>query len=406
MRRSRDVPSLTIELLESRQLFSATPSLGLAGGAELLSSASNGNVKLPYSYYVAGNAGDIPANLTPQSSGLALMGGGLDVDEVFKWMGAKANGGDFLVIRATGTNAYDKYIDQLVPSLDSAATLIIPDRTAAMNADVARIIESAEAIFIAGGDQGNYVNFWNDTPVEAAIYQAILHHVPIGGTSAGLAVLGDVDFSSVAGTITSTEALANPLDSRIVMGLEANFLTPEAPELLSNPPTILEYLDNVITDSHFMQRDRMGRLLTFMADMDAMNLVPGLPRGIGVNEQTALLIEPDGLARVVGNAYGSRKLTPTEQQRSVYFFEGSSSNPLLLSNVPLEYSAHVVRASYDPVASYGDSFDLDSLFRSNSWSLPGLVSYDVVASGGMLTSFDFGDMVYGDINAKRKARVV
>ena len=86
MRRSRDVPSLTIELLESRQLFSATPSLGLAGGAELLSSASNGNVKLPYSYYVAGNAGDIPANLTPQSSGLALMGGGLDVDEVFKWM--------------------------------------------------------------------------------------------------------------------------------------------------------------------------------------------------------------------------------------------------------------------------------------------------------------------------------
>jgi cyanophycinase-like exopeptidase len=44
--------------------------------------------------------------------------------------------------------------------------------------------------------------------------------------------------------------------------------------------TILKYMDNLITDSHFMQRDREGRLLTFMANMDARDRVLGLPRAI------------------------------------------------------------------------------------------------------------------------------
>ena len=310
-----------MEALESRRLFSATPSLNLESSG-IASAAAQGNVKLPYSYYVTGNAGDKVVNLPATSSGLALVGGGTDVDEVFKWMGTKANGGDFLVIRATGTNAYNRYIDGLVPSLDSVATLIIPDLAAAMHPDVKTIMQGAEAIFIAGGDQANYVNFWNNTLVEAEIYEAVLDNVPIGGTSAGLAVLGNIDFSAVEGTITSAEALLYPEDPRITIGLKKDFLTPDE----TTPPmnnTILRYMDNLITDSHFMQRDREGRLLTFMANMDARDLVPGLPRAIGVNEQTALLIENDGNAKVVGNSY-NRRISPSEQQRSVYLFQGNT----------------------------------------------------------------------------------
>lgn len=393
---------LRVEALELRLAMSATSTFNLD------SAVVKGNTRLPYSYSVVGNASDFgvfPANLASQSSGLALEGGGTDVDEVFRWLGSKASGGDFLVIRATGTNAYNSYIDRLVPSLDSVATLIIPDRTAANNTDVSRLISGAEAIFIAGGDQADYVNFWNDTGVEAAIYQAIIHNVPIGGTSAGLAVLGEIDFSSVAGTITSSEALANPLDSRIVAGLDARFVSPEASELPTNPPTILHYLDNVITESHFMQRDRMGRLLTFMADMDSQNLVPGLPRGIAVNEQTALLIEPDGVARVVGNPYDSRKLSPTQQQRSVYLVQGNTGNPSVMQNVALQYRVDVVRASYDPVLRVADTFDLDNLYQSNNWELVGLDNYDVIASGGSVMSVDLS-FVYGDVGLKRRAGLV
>jgi hypothetical protein len=35
------------------------------------------------------------------------MGGGTDVDAAFQWMCQRSGGGDFLVIRATGTDAYN-----------------------------------------------------------------------------------------------------------------------------------------------------------------------------------------------------------------------------------------------------------------------------------------------------------
>ncbi len=400
-----------MEALESRRLFSATPSLNLDSSG-IASAAAQGNVKLPYSYYVTGNAGDKVVNLPATSSGLALVGGGTDVDEVFKWMGTKANGGDFLVIRATGTNAYNRYIDGLVPSLDSVATLIIPDLAAAMHPDVKTIMQGAEAIFIAGGDQANYVNFWNNTAVEAEIYEAVLDNVPIGGTSAGLAVLGDIDFSAVNGTITSADALLNPQDPRIIGGLQKDFLTPDE----STPPmnnTILRYMDNLITDSHFMQRDREGRLLTFMANMDARDLVLELPRAIGVNEQTALLIENDGMSKVVGNSYNKR-LSPSEQQRSVYLFQGNTPNPSL--NAPLNYSAQGVIANYDPSlpTPTGDSFDLDYLFASTSnWSHPALDQYDLTALNGVISRgtiasnlANYYDPTYTETDAKRRSRLV
>lgn len=386
MRASRSFRYLRYESLENRIAMSATPLGELNGGGK---GGSGGNSKLPYTYSVAGNAADVNVSLPSQSSGLALVGGSTDVDEVFRWMGAKAGGGDLLVIRATGTDAYDRYIDGLVPSLDSAATLIIPDRTAANHPDVARIIRQAEAIFIAGGDQGSYVSFWNNTPVETALYDAISRNVPIGGTSAGLAVLGEVDYSALAGSITSSEALANPLDPRITGGLDTGFLSPEQ----IGGRTILHYLDNVITDSHFMQRDRMGRLMTFMANMDAHNLVAGLPRGIAVNEQTALLVESNGMARVVGNPYDSKKLSATQQQRSVYLLQGATVNPTVSANVPLNYSARTARANYDPATGVGDVFDLDNLFASPTWSDPALDSYTVTASNGVLSPIDYYGMM-------------
>lgn len=357
------------------------------------SAAAKGSAKLPYSYAVTGNAADAgPAFLPQASSGLALMGGGTDVDEVFRWMGTKASGGDFLVLRATGANEYNRYIDGLVPSLDSVATLVIPSRTAAIHSDVATIIRQAEAIFIAGGDQANYVDFWNDTPVEDALYDAIMRNVPVGGTSAGLAVLGDIDFSAVSGTITSSEALANPVDHRIVDGLEGDFVSPTE----AAAGTILRYVDDVITESHFMQRDRMGRLLTFMANMDARNLVPDLPRAIAVNEQTALLIEADGLAHVVGNPY-AKKLSATEQQRSVYLLHGIPHDPVLMEGVALAYSTSVARANYDPVTRVGDAFDLDELFASPAWSLPELDTYTVLAAGGTVQPGEPGGLIYGRV---------
>ena len=148
--------------------------------------------KPAYRYFRVGAAQDLVAKSTP---GYALMGGGADLDEAFRWLCARAGGGDFLVLRAAGTDAYNPYIagleDGKTCKLNSVATLVIPSREAAAEPFAAEAIRHAEAIFIAGGDQANYVRFWMGTPVQREINAAIARGVPLGGTSAGLAVMGE-----------------------------------------------------------------------------------------------------------------------------------------------------------------------------------------------------------------------
>src|SRR6267154_955651 len=91
-----------------------------------------------YSYFRVGNPNDISTSTTP---GTVLMGGGTDVDAAFPWMCQRSGGGDFLVIRATGTDAYNPYIQQLCPGENSVATLIIPNRAAASDPFVVSTIQ-------------------------------------------------------------------------------------------------------------------------------------------------------------------------------------------------------------------------------------------------------------------------
>ena len=203
----------------------------------------------------AGNAQD--ATRAAPKAGFALMGGGKDLDEAFRWLCDRAGGGDFLVLRATGDDEYNAYVQKLC-RLNSVATLIIPNRAAATDPEVARIIGRASAMFIAGGDQANYINFWMGTPVQAALNDAIRRGVPIGGTSAGLAVMGEWAYSAQGDkpddpNLDSQSALAHPDMKRIT--LVKGFLD-------------IPILKGVITDTHFAKRDRMGRLLVFLAHVN------------------------------------------------------------------------------------------------------------------------------------------
>src|SRR5262249_16299700 len=138
-----------------------------------------------YSYFRVGNSNDVTTSTT---GGTVLMGGGTDVDAAFQWMCGRSGNGDFLVIRATGTDAYNPYIQQLCPTENSVATLIIPNRTAANDPFVISTMQSAEALWIAGGDQSDYINFWKGTPVQDELNALIARGVPVGGTSAGMNV--------------------------------------------------------------------------------------------------------------------------------------------------------------------------------------------------------------------------
>jgi cyanophycinase len=81
----------------------------------------------PYQYFRSGNPNDVQ---TKTQAGFALMGGGSDLDEAFKWMCDRAGGGDFVVLRASGDEDYNPYIQGLC-KLNSGGTLILTSRTAA-----------------------------------------------------------------------------------------------------------------------------------------------------------------------------------------------------------------------------------------------------------------------------------
>src|SRR5690348_8861629 len=219
--------------------------------------ASSAFAAKQYSYFRVGNTNDVTTSTTP---GTVLMGGGTDVDAAFQWMCQRSGSGDFLVIRATGTNAYNPYIQQLCPNENSVATLIIPNRAAASDPFVISTMQNAEALWIAGGNQADYINFWKGTPVENTLNALIARDVPVGGTSAGMNVLTQFIYSALASQgVTSSEALADPFDRRIT--LDRDFAN-------------ISVLQGLIGDPHFVTRDRMGRDLAFLCRIFLLNWSP------------------------------------------------------------------------------------------------------------------------------------
>lgn len=233
-----------------------------------------------YQYFLAGNAADVSPKPT---AGVLLAGGGKDVDTAFTWFLKRANGGDAVVLRASGSDAYNPYFQSHAP-LDSVETIIFKNESAVRDPFVLDKIRHAEVIFIAGGDQWNYIRYWANTPVAEALNDAIRRGVPIGGTSAGLAVLGEFAFSAKHDTVTSPQALADPFDERV--DIYRGLL--EIPALRC-----------LITDSHFAKRDRMGRFLVFLARIKAESNCATV-RGLAVDERASVTLEDNGTATVHG----------------------------------------------------------------------------------------------------------
>jgi cyanophycinase len=317
-----------------------------------------GQSPAPYKYFRAGKAENVAAS---SKAGFALMGGGSDLDEAFRFLCERAGGGDLLVLRATGDDEYNPYIEKLC-TLNSVATLILPDRAATEDPFAEQAIRHASALFISGGDQANYANFWTGTPVQAELNDAIARGVPIGGTSAGLAVLGEYAYTSQGDkpkdpNLDGKTAMADPFGPRIT--LSHNFLQ-------------IPILHGLITDTHFSKRNRMGRLLVFLArlnqDADQAKAAARV-RGIGVEQTAAVLVEPDGKATVVGHG-------------SAYFVDPQGGKGLVEAGKTLTFGPFAVQ-KVEP----GHRFDL------KSWA-GDATAYTLSVEAGKIQSKQKGGGVY------------
>lgn len=321
----------------------------LVGGLCLLFGAAPAGAAHGYDHFVVGNPGDV---VTPTSGLLVLQGGGTDIDENFVRMGGRAGGGDFVVIRASGTDAYNPYIYELC-SCDSVETIIFKNRQAAFDSFVIDRIRNAEALWIAGGDQSHYVQFWKNTPVEDAINHVAGKPAPVGGTSAGMAIMSEFVYSAMsASSLTSEEGLSNPFHRDLT--LDRDFLA-------------LPKLGGVITDQHVEERDRMGRTVAFLARLVKDGWTAD-GKAIAADRETALHVDPtDGTSEVLS--------TTNHRTPFVYFLRTSGPPEVCAPRTPLTYR-NIAVYRIGP----GGTFDLDT------WQGKRGIAYTLTAENGVLTS--------------------
>lgn len=218
--------------------------------------------------------------------GICLMGGSTEDDRAMQWFLEKANGGDILVIRTSGSDGYNDYFySELGIEVNSVETIVFNSADAANDPYVLQQIANAEAIWMAGGDQSNYIDYWKDSEIENLLNAHInTKQAVIGGTSAGMAILGSSYFSANNGTVYSSEALEDPYNTYMTLG-HNDFLD-------------IPILENTITDTHFSEREREGRLLTFIARMNEDSSTRSF--AIACDEYTAVCIDSTGIGAVYG----------------------------------------------------------------------------------------------------------
>ncbi|MBN1543710.1 Type 1 glutamine amidotransferase-like domain-containing protein [candidate division KSB1 bacterium] len=219
------------------------------------------------------------------SGSICAVGGGSEEridwsDAPYGWMVQQADSGHALVMHySTGSTWLESYFKDLGAA--SAASLVIDSRRAADDSVNAARVLAADLIFLRGGNQYTYYTLWKGTRVEEAIRQVFERGGVVGGTSAGLAVLGGVDYHAANSSAVSRDCLGDPFHRDITLSDD-----------------FLPLVPGVIFDSHFTARVRQGRLIAFVAhwnESQASDII-----GVGVDEQTAFCIDNNGIGQVMG----------------------------------------------------------------------------------------------------------
>lgn len=192
--------------------------------AVLLCCLANISYGQDYTSYFTGDTADVDVAVL---QGTVLMGGASENDNAMRWFLERAPGGDILILRTSGEDGYNDYFfSDLGIAVNSVETIVCNNKDASFDPYVLRRVAEADAIWFAGGDQWDYIDYWRDTPMEDAFNVLINDKkITVGGTSAGCAILGQAYFSAENGTIISTTALHDPYHNLMQLGYNDLWIT-------------------------------------------------------------------------------------------------------------------------------------------------------------------------------------
>lgn len=235
---------------------------------------------------------------------LYLLGGGDEAynswsDQLFQKIVDLNNKGTIAILNdEDDQNWMSEYFSSL--GMKKADTFLITSRKQAEDAAIYQELTKYDALFLEGGHQQHYYDYWKGTPVEQAIFHFYHSGKLIAGTSAGAMILSEVCFLSKNGRVHPDVLFHNPFLQSVT--LEDDFLN---------------IIPGTIIDTHFSERGRLVRLVPLMARSAIQKGKSVL--GIGIDEETALIIDPN----LIGEVYGNRTTTflkPTEQSQVRFQF--------------------------------------------------------------------------------------
>jgi len=190
--------------------------------------------------------------------------------------------------------------------------LDIRTREQATNPAAVALLDNVAVVFFTGGDQLRITSQVGDTPVFQRMHELYRRGATIAGTSAGAAAMPATML--ISGSGDSSEVISS-------LGMAPG----------------LGLLENVVIDSHFAERGRIGRLLGAVAQ-NPRNL------GLGIDEDTAIVVEHGSHFRVLGSG-------------AVYVLDGAS---IAYSSLSEERSEGIItiHGITMHVLGTGDLFDL------------------------------------------------
>lgn len=249
-----------------------------------------------------------------QGSVLLVGGGSEDYndwsDEAYRWLVQRAANQRVLVLHYSDPSSFlPNYFESL--GAVEATNLVIASRAAANDSAIYSTILKYDGLFLRGGDQWLYVDRWRGTLAERAIKEVFTRGGVVGGTSAGAMVLSEVVFDARLTSVDPRAALRNPLQAGITFTDDFLNVVPE-----------------ILIDTHFYERGRIGRLLAMLAMYRAQK--GRWISGVGIDDRTALGVSADGSAEVFGSGAVS-VLRPT----ATTAYSVQTSQPLALSNMQM-----------------------------------------------------------------------
>ncbi len=221
---------------------------------------------------------------------LALIGGGAEGDigddtawsaYAYEWIVEHANHGKIAIVAA---DPQSDFLASYFTWLGAASVVDLTIGSTAQAEDPQNLehLAEADAIFLKGGDQWSYLSAWTGSEVPGLLEDAVTSGRVLAGTSAGAHVIGSVVYDARNGSVRLGEAVRDPWDSHITFTHDFSSVLP-----------------HVLVDTHFTQRGRLARLAPMFVRLLA-DPTPKAEVAIGIDDRTALLVDPQGHAEVRG----------------------------------------------------------------------------------------------------------